>query len=187
VFVGYALWDLPFGKKGMVGRDAPAPVQRIIEGWNVNGVVTMQTGRPFTVYSGANQMSNVLNSTANCSGCSREMGTLDKTSSVFGGVPGYFTASELAQFSQPAAGELGNTGRNYFNGPGGWNVDFALLKRTTIKENWNLELRFEFFNVFNHANFGFPTAIANSTTFGRVRDSIVNESRKVRIGAKINF
>jgi hypothetical protein len=187
VFVGYALWDLPFGKKGLVGRDAPAAVQRMIEGWNVNGVVTLQTGRPFTVYTGSNQMSNVLNSTANCTGCSRDMGTLDKTSAVFGGVPGYFTAAELAQFSQAAAGDLGNTGRNYFNGPGGWNVDFAVLKRTTIRERWNLELRFEFFNVFNHPVFGFPTAILNSTTFGRVRDTITNESRKVRVGAKINF
>jgi len=115
------------------------------------------------------------------------MGSLDKTSSVFGGVPGYFTAAELAKFTQAAAGEFGNTGRNYFNGPGGWNVDFAVLKRTNVTEDVNIELRFEFFNVFNHANFGFPTAVINSTTFGRIRDTIVNESRKIRVGVKVNF
>lgn len=115
------------------------------------------------------------------------MGEVNKTASNFGGVPGYFTAEELAKFSQTAAGDLGNTGRNYFNGPGGWNVDMALLKRTKFTETANFELRFEFFNVFNHVNFGFPTAVYTSTTFGRIRDAVVNESRKIRIGAKINF
>ncbi len=187
VFTGYAIWDLPFGKTGWIGKDAPGYVQRFIEGWNVNGVVTLQTGRPFTVYTGSNQVGNINNSTANCNGCSRSMGEVNKTASNFGGVPGYFTAEELAKFSQTAAGDLGNTGRNYFNGPGGWNVDMALLKRTKFTETANFELRFEFFNVFNHVNFGFPTAVYTSTTFGRIRDAVVNESRKIRIGAKINF
>jgi hypothetical protein len=162
-------------------------VQRIIEGWNANGVVTLQTGRPFTVYTGANQVSNILNATANCNNCSRNMGEVNKSASKFGNTVGYFTAEELAKFTQAAPGDLGNTGRNYFNGPGGWNVDMALLKRTKFTETANFELRFEFFNVFNHANFGFPTAVLTSTTFGRIRDAVVNESRKIRIGAKINF
>jgi hypothetical protein len=187
VFTGYAVWDLPFGAGGWLGNDAPGYVQRFIEGWNVNGVVTMQTGRPFTVYTGASQVGNIVQATVNCNGCSRNMGEVDKTASNFGGTVGYFTAAELAKFSQAAAGDLGNTGRNYFTGPGAWNVDMALLKRTKFTETANFELRFEFFNVFNHTNFGFPTAILTSTTFGRIRDSVVNESRKIRIGAKINF
>lgn len=189
VFVGYAIWDLPFGRDGWIGKDAPGWVQRIIEGWNVNGVTTIQTGRPFTVYSGGNQISNVVNSTANCSGCPRSMGELNKVSSVFGGVPGYFTADEIARFSAPGPGELGNTGRNYFTGPGAWNVDMAFLKRTKFTETANFELRFEIFNIFNHAVFGFPDAIIPpvGTTFGRQRTSVINESRKIRIGAKINF
>jgi hypothetical protein len=187
VFIGYAIWDLPFGRNGWIGKDAPGFAQRFIEGWNVNGVVTMQTGRPFTVYSGANQLGSILNSTVNCNGCSRSTGEVNKTASNFGGVPGYFTAEEIARFSQPAAGELGNTGRNYFTGPGAWNVDMAVLKRTNFTEKANFELRFEFFNIFNHANYGFPTAVLTSATFGRIRDAVVNESRKIRIGAKINF
>jgi hypothetical protein len=187
VFIGYAIWDLPFGRQGWIGRDAPGIVQRIIEGWNVNGVVTIQSGRPFTVYTGSSQLGNIVNATANCSGCPRDMGELDKTAANFGGVPGYFTAEEIARFSQAAPGTLGNTGRNYFNGPGSWNVDMAFLKRTYFTERANFELRFEFFNIFNHPNFGFPTAVLTSTAFGRVRDAVVNESRKIRVGAKINF
>jgi hypothetical protein len=188
VFIGYATWELPFGKDGLIGAGAPSAVQRFIEGWNVNGVVTMQTGRPFTIYSGANQLSNILNSTVNCNGCSRTMGEVDKEASNFGGVPGYFTADEVAKFSRPGPGELGNTGRNYFTGPGAWNVDMAVLKRTNFTEKANFELRFEFFNIFNHPTFGFPAAIFQGTTpLGRIRDSLSSESRKIRIGAKINF
>jgi hypothetical protein len=187
VFVGYAIWDLPFGKSGLIGRDAPGFVQRVIEGWNITGVATIETGRPFTIYTGSNQLTNVLQSTANCNNCSRSLGKVDKVSSVFGGVPGYFTAEDLAKFSQPAAGELGNTGRNYFTGPGFWNVDMTVLKRTKFTETANFELRFEFFNVLNRVNFGFPDAILNGTTFGRIRTNVASDSRKIRVGAKINF
>jgi hypothetical protein len=132
-------------------------------------------------------LSNVVNSTANCNGCPRSMGDVDERASIFGGVPGYFTAEELARFSQPAAGELGNTGRNYFVAPGRFNLDAALIKRTYFTEKANFELRFEFFNALNHTVFNLPTAVFTSTTFGRIRDSVVSESRKIRIGAKINF
>ena len=186
-FTGYAIWDLPFGKNQRWGADAPPVLRQVIEGWNVNGVLTLSSGRPFTVYSGSNQLSNILQSTANCNGCSRDMGSVDKESSTFAGVPGFFSAAQIAQFSQPAAGELGNTGRNYFNGPGRFNLDMAFLKKTWLTETVNLELRFEFFNVTNTPVFGFPTAVLTSTTFGRIRDGIINESRKIRVGAKINF
>ncbi|HEU0183688.1 MAG TPA: carboxypeptidase regulatory-like domain-containing protein, partial [Blastocatellia bacterium] len=134
VFIGYAVWDLPFGKGGWIGDGATGFVQRFIEGWNVNGVLTMQTGRPFTIYSGSGQLSDIVNSTVNCNGCPRSIGELDRIADNFGGRPGYFTAEEIAKFSQPAAGQLGNTGRNYFTGPGAWNVDMALLKRTKFTE-----------------------------------------------------
>ena len=65
----------------------------------------------------------------------------------------------------------------------------ALLNRTKFTETANFELRFEFFNIFNHAVFGFPDAIIPpvGTTFGRIRTNVINESRKIRVGAKINF
>jgi hypothetical protein len=139
-FTGYAIYDLPFGRNQRFGANAPAFLNRIIEGWNVNGVLTLSSGRPFTVYSGSNQLSNIVQSTADCNGCSRNMGKVDPRSSTFAGVPGFFTAAQIAKFSQPAAGSIGNTGRNYFNGPGRYNLDMAFLKKTTISEGINLEL-----------------------------------------------
>jgi len=70
----------------------------------------------------------------------------------------------------------------------------AALKRTKFTETANFELRFEFFNVFNHPSFGIPnpsagngTMVLNNTAFGRIRDTLNSESRKIRVGAKINF
>ena len=186
-FTGYAIWDMPFGRNQRFGGNAPTPIRKLIEGWNVNGVITLSSGRPFTVYSGSNQLSNIVNSTADCSGCKPNMGKIDRTASNFAGVPGFFTAEQIAKFTQPAAGSMGNTGRNFFNGPSRYNLDMAFLKKTYINETVNVEMRFEFFNITNTPNFGFPTATITSTTFGRVRDSIINESRKIRLGMKINF
>ncbi|MBK9707311.1 MAG: hypothetical protein IPO77_09995 [Acidobacteria bacterium] len=65
----------------------------------------------------------------------------------------------------------------------------AFLKKTNLpfREGMTLELRFEFFNITNTPTFGLPTATITSAVFGRIRDSVISESRKVRIGAKINF
>ncbi len=105
------------------------------------------------------------------------------------GNPDTSRAEEIARFTQPGAGSVGNTGRNYFTGPGQVSVDASILKRTYFTETANFELRFEFFNLTNTPAFGFPTAVLTSTFFGGNDTSgfIVNESRKVRIGAKINF
>ncbi|HUI79720.1 MAG TPA: hypothetical protein VLY24_17460 [Bryobacteraceae bacterium] len=65
-------------------------------------------------------------------------------------------------FSLPPVGELGNSGRNFLIGPGFWNIDFSAIKNTAIKENLNLQFRAEFFNIFNHSNWGLPNAAAFS-------------------------
>jgi hypothetical protein len=60
---------------------------------------------------------------------------------------------------------LGNAGRDEISGPGLINLDFSLAKNIPIKENLSLEFRAEFFDVFNHSNFGSP--IDNSTFFSQ--------------------
>lgn len=187
IFIGYGIWDLPFGPGQRFGSELPGAVKRFIEGWQVNGVMTLESGRPFTVYSGANQISNINNAPANCNGCPRDMGSVDLNAQNFGGVPGYFTAEEIARFSFPAAGTIGNTGRNYFTGPAFFNIDAAILKRTYVTEHQNVELRFEFFNLTNSPSFGFPTATITSSVLGRIRDNTTSGSRKIRVGIKYNF
>src|SRR6266540_1972037 len=112
-FQGYVVADLPFGNgRRFLGHVNPA-LNQIIGGWEIGAVTVFASGRPFTVYSGLNTVSNVNQSPENCNNCSATMGNLV----VENGRTVWFTAAQRAQFSQPGPGELGNTGRNFFNTP----------------------------------------------------------------------
>ncbi len=86
----------------------------------------------------------------------------------------YFNTS---LFSQEAIGQLGTANKRFFHGPGLNNSDLALLKDVHLTESKYLQLRFEFFNIFNHAQFINPSGNINSGTFG-----IVTQARDPRIG-----
>ncbi len=144
---------------------------------------TFQSGRPFSVYSGFYAFNNVVQGFANCNGCTPTMASAQDID----GLKWFFTADQRAKFSNPAMGEFGNTGRNFFRGPGGWGVDMSVLKRTRINERFNFELRADMTNALNHPMFGFPTATLSSATFGRIRNTVVSSSRKIQLGAKISF
>jgi hypothetical protein len=179
----YWIWELPFGRGRRFASNASGAVQRLIGGWQVAGTGTFQSGRPMSVFSGFYTFNNVVQSFADCSGCTPTMGKAEDID----GIKWFFTAEQRNRFTNPAPGWIGNTGRNFFRGPGGWGVDMTVLKRTMITERWNLELRADMTNVFNHPNFGFPTATASSNVFGRIRDGVVSSSRKIQLGAKLNF
>ena len=177
--------ELPFGKgKHFVGN-ASGTVDKIIGGWEVTGFGRLTSGRPFTVWSGANTVSNVNQSTANCAGCSRGDGSpfLQAAS----GLIWYFDAAELAKFSAPAAGEFGNSGRNFFLGPRYVELDASLLKRVALTERMKLEVRADATNLTNTVSFGTPTTDITSGTFGRIRNAVSSGSRKIQLGAKIRF
>lgn len=183
VFQSYFLWELPFGRGKKFGNDSPGWLNQAIGGWEMTAVVTVQTGRPMTVFSGANTFNLGVQSTANCNGCSRNLGSVQDEN----GLSWYFSPEERAKFSAPAAGEMGNTGRNYFTGPGSLNLNNSLIKRFSFGETRRLELRADATNVTNTPTYGFPTLTYNSQTFGRIRDTISSASRKIQVGAKIEF
>ena len=74
-------------------------------------------------------------------------------------------------------GTFGTANRRFFHGPGFNNTDFGILKRTVIRENLAFDLRIEFFNIFNHAQFTNPGGDITSSNFG-----IVTNARDPRIG-----
>jgi hypothetical protein len=180
----YGVYELPFGKGKKFGGNASGWTQRLIGGWQVAGTGTFQSGRPFSAYSGFYTFNNVVQSFANCTGCTSTMGNVQDGP---GGVKWYLTADQISKFTPLSMGELGNTGRNFFRAPGGWGVDGSFLKRTTLTERMNLELRADMTNMTNTAQFGAPTATVTSTIFGRIRDTVLSGSRKIQLGAKINF
>jgi hypothetical protein len=145
----------------------------------------MTSGRPFTVWAGTSTVSNVNQSTANCTGCGRGDGTpfLDGPS----GFIWFFDASQRARLSAPGAGEFGTLGRNFFVGPHYFVLNGSLLKRIPITERVRMELRADATNVTNSVMFGAPTTDITSSTFGRIRSTTTSGSRKIQVAAKFHF
>ena len=81
-----------------------------------------------------------------------------------------YNSSQIAQFSTPAAGSLGNTGRNAFPQPWLKDMDMSVIKRFAITERHRLEFRAEATNLTNSVSFGYPTTSLASSTFGRIKD-----------------
>ncbi|HEX8130473.1 MAG TPA: TonB-dependent receptor [Pyrinomonadaceae bacterium] len=180
---GYVVYDIPLGNGRRFLRDVNPVVDRIIGGFQLSSAFIYQSGRPFTVYSGANTISNVLQTPANCDGCSPDLGSVVQES----GTNFVFTAEQRARFSIPAPGEFGNTGRNFFTGPKLFNLDLMLGKKIYFTEAMNLDLRVEMQNATNTPAFDFPTAIVTNSTFGRIRGAVVNSARRVQLAVKFNF
>ncbi|HET6892048.1 MAG TPA: TonB-dependent receptor, partial [Pyrinomonadaceae bacterium] len=182
-FQGYFTAELPFGRNRRFLSDVNGFVDRLVGGWELAGIIRWFSGRPFTVYSGINSVSQVVQSPASCNGCSSNLGsiTLENGRNVF------FDAGDRAVFFAPPAGELGNTGRNFFTGPPFRSLDITLAKRIRFDESRNLELRFEAQNATNTPSFDFPTAVISNSAFGSVGGAVVSGSRKVQWAAKFNF
>ena len=80
VFQAQGAWELPFGQGRRFGSGVSRATDILIGGWTVSGQMVSQSGRPMTVYGGSNGFSNVVQTPANCTGCSRDMGCLLYTS-----------------------------------------------------------------------------------------------------------
>jgi hypothetical protein len=183
---GYIVYDLPIGRGKQFLGDAPGVVNQIIGGWELASAFILQSGRPFTVYSRAFTVSNAVLSPASCNGCTADMAGLVQDV----GTNYIFSADERARFTDPAPGQLGNTGRNFFTGPKFFNLDMTLRKRFYIGEERNLEFRADINNLTNTPSFEFPissTSSIASSTFGRIRDSVNSNSRRIQLGLKFNF
>ncbi|MEO6590087.1 MAG: hypothetical protein ABIP06_12365, partial [Pyrinomonadaceae bacterium] len=177
------VWELPFGKGRKFLGDAPTAVDFLLGGWQLSGLANYSSGRPFTVYSNLFTFSNTVTTPANCTGCSRSLGSVVEEN----GTSYLFSADQRAMFSQPAPGEFSNTGRNYFIGSPDFRADMSLSKKFRFTESMNFEVRIDGKNVFNNVNYGLPTTTTTSSTFGRIRTSIDSSSRRIQFSGKFNF
>jgi len=84
------------------------------------------------------------------------------------------------------SGQFGDLGRNSIYGPGAINWDMALTRRFEVKERWKMDIRADFFNIMNHANWGNPgTSIASSGTFGQITS--FGTPREIQMAVKLFF
>ena len=189
VFQATYVYELPFGagKSFSTGNRA---LNYVIGGWQFSGTTLWQSGRPFTVYSGSNTLSSVIQSPANCSGCSPNMGHVV----VENGVNFYFTAAQQAMFSIPDPGTLGNTGRNFFRNAPYFQTDASFLRKFKFGEKWAFDLRLDAKNLTNTPNFDISALnnnltlfVATNPSFGRVNDGVANAARRIQISGKLSF
>jgi hypothetical protein len=89
-------------------------------------------------------------------------------------------------------GRFGSLGRNVVTGPGFNNTDLSVSKNLLLKENIRMQFRVEFFDLFNHANFGQPGNVVGSPDFGRITNTRfptgeTGSSRQIQLAAKLMF
>ncbi|NWG12136.1 MAG: TonB-dependent receptor [Acidobacteria bacterium] len=200
-FAVSAIWDLPlFANSRLL-------LQNLFGGWQLNGILSLQSGQPFTPFDGRS-FSGGAGGDYNADGTNNDRpnapsigntvsskrtdwvhpgaGPFRIAAASSSGVPS--TAEKIAFFGKPAAGTNGTLGRNTFEGPGFSNVDFSLFKNfkiPSINEEAKLQFRFEFFNALNRVNFYQPTPTINSSTFGRATDTFA--ARQIQFGFKFIF
>ena len=144
---------------------------RLTEGWQLNTIVTGQSGRPVPIVSSNDTSGAAFDQFPSPSNFHQRPDLIPGANPInrnWESAPdtiGYLNANAFAQPLDATAanpqGSFGNLGRNAIYGPRFWNVDFAVSKDTRIFERVNLQLRAEFFNIFNHPNFALPNFFVN--------------------------
>ena len=177
-FVGSVNYSLPFNGSGVF--------RPLLQGWQVNAIAAYSNGIPFSVLSGSNSLgvADGIVPRAQFVGASGN-----------GSLPsGQRTRKEwfnTAAFSNPGAQQWGDAGRNILEGPGTTNVDFSVFKTLALHEGASLQLRSEFFNLFNTPQFNNPNATVGPG-FGTVSSAgspttLQRVSREIQLAAKIVF
>ncbi|MBV9297088.1 MAG: hypothetical protein JO145_16060, partial [Acidobacteriaceae bacterium] len=186
-FVANGIYTLPIGQGGMILNNGGV-VSRLIGGWQLNGILTLETGIPFTVTTtdttdtGGNHASR-----PNCIGNPYAGATTNPTLLTGTGAPGFFL--NPAAFAIPAFGTLGTCAPRAFHGPGIENLDASLFKIFSVTERYRVEFRSEFFNVLNHPNFSNPNSSFTTSSlgsFGRL-SSTTTDPREIQFALKLYF
>lgn len=174
-------YDIPLGKGHSVWADKGWLTQ-FMSGWQTLGIVSLQSGRPFTVAL----LPEIDNS--NTGRSSLGFGANDRPNIV--GNPSIGSPSpnrwfDTTAFTFPPYGSFGNSGRNILAGPGYQNINLSLLKNIQFTETKSLQFRFEFFNFLNHPNFDLPDIFLGSPTFGSILSA--QSPRHIQFGVKFMF
>ena len=165
--------------------ELPVARERWYGGWQVNGILLLRTGLPFTVTQNQGVQSTGTGNRPNriCDG------RLDNPT-----IDLWFDPSCFVSPTELTA-TYGDSGRNILRGPGQFNIDMSLIKRTRIGR-FDTELRLEAFNVLNHPQFApRPNSNINSAAVGTISSMLPNPScalcgtteRQVQLGVKMRF
>ena len=177
-------YELPFGKGKLLANNLGGFADHLVSGWQLNAIVSLMDGFPFTPLVGSNQSGD-----GDTRNPDRPSVNPAFSGPVVLGTPNQWFNPNA--FVLPQAGTFGNLGRGVYSGPGLAEFDTSLFKTTALSERANLQFRAEFFNVLNHTNFGSP----NTTVFSSgaispsagVITATATTSRQIQFGLKLIF
>ena len=158
--------------------DLPLTGNVCLEGWQLAAIVQSQSGSPVNIVtsnSGVNGIANTLRP------------DVDGPIAIPGTVERWFDTSVFTPVAR-----FGNLGRNVVIGPAFNNVDFSIIKNTTVADDLRIQFRAEFFDVFNHANFGPPGTVVGTPQFGQITSTRFQtgesgSSRQIQFAVKISY
>jgi hypothetical protein len=166
------IWNMPFGS-----TSAKLQNQRLnyaIQGWEVGGVLTVESGPPFTpVVSGDVSGADEINNATVQSGTPVDTDRPNVVSESF--YPSRQTPQQWvlpSAFATPTEFTFGDAGRNILRGPGLGTCDFSILRNFRLGETAKVQFRAEMFNIFNRANFDIPQNIVNNASFGQIFNTV---------------
>jgi hypothetical protein len=181
VFAGNFSWTLPSLKNN--------PLNRVLGGWQWNGIVQAQTGPGFSPTVGFDR-ARLSGGAAGDVGQRPDLIANPGSQIILGDPQRWFTPEA---FGLPSAGMYGDLGRNALNGPGLVTLDMALQKILWKTDRHNLHFRAEAFNIANHPNFQIPSSLALFTSSlkpvgsaGRISET-ATPARQLQLALKWTF
>jgi len=176
-------WSLPFW------RQPHGWYQQALGNWQVNGIATVMSGTPFTVFD-SNDVS-VQGGAPEISGFSANRPNLVPGQNPNSGAQtphAWLNASafqRLIQDPNSPVQQFGTAGRNIAQGPGYANWDFSAFKNIRVAESKEFQFRAEFFNILNHTNFRLPDSDISSPTFNQILAA--RSPRLIQLALKFTF
>jgi hypothetical protein len=183
-FTGTLIYDLPVGRGKQFGSNWNPVTNAILGNFQVTLIERILSGFPVPLIDSINSSGATFNTGGNANNWNRpnRVAGCDAGNAAHGKLdwinPSCFVA--------PPSGELGNAGRVPATGPDFVNTDFSVIKQIGLPREMGLNFRAEFFNLFNHPQFGSPVADVSSPGFGFVQSTIPNP-RVIQLALKLSF
>ena len=181
VISAYAIYDLPFGRGRMFGKNVSGAVNQVIGGWSVSPILSWRTGWPMPVY-GAQDNSGTFGrgARADCGG------SVPSIVNTFISGVGRQWFNNTGQFTNPAVGTFGNCSPQLsdLRSPRYADIDLSLHKDFQLTERFRLQFRSDFVNAFNHVQYNAP-----NMTIGASMGQITNAQpmRNIQLALKLYF
>jgi hypothetical protein len=175
-YVGSFLYELPFGRGRHFGGSMAPTLDHVIGGWQVNGIVTMQSGFPITILRSGDPLGVGTDGAARPDQiCDPNLPRSEQTLKRF-----FNTDCFVAPPNR-----FGTAGRSSVEGPGTHVWDLSVFKNIAIGRGIEAQVRGEFFNAFNRPNWGQPGRTLGASGFGEVTSA--GDPRIIQLGIKLLF